>query len=564
VSWTAWILASSLFLALYDLAKKASVRNNAVLPVLLCSTTCGCLAFVLGVTLAGRLGSVLAVDGGTLALAAAKSVIVATSWIFTFCALRTLPITVATPIRASAPALVFVAAFFLYGEVPTWVQAVGMLAVFGGYWAFSWAGRHEGIDFFRDRAVWCAVVGACCSALSSVWDKYVFQLCGADVEAVQFFFQIGLVVVYAMILSAQRLLRLPHCAWWGRLLRAPVSLLSAVLLRCGMVGSRKLLPFFTSWIVFSWTWGFAPLGTLPELQGRRIICYSCFRFYPPAVLKDCSIFRCAMIHDVIPLRYPGFSAKEYFAYRTNFQTLSRFSELLFHVSRFTQRDFLDLFPQTRARNIVTLLAADEKFHPCSQRETEAVRKKYHLGNKPYFLSIASSGKRKNIPSAAEAFLRFHKTEAGKDMQLVLAGDLSQACPEIQEAPPDGILTPGFIDDADLPALYSGCFAYLFLSDYEGFGLPLLEAMQCAIPVISADNSSLPEVGGDVPLYVNSRDIPGIVSAMNKLVSDPGLYRQCCEKGVERAKLFSWEKHVRIMLDAINSSQEKSSLGEAGS
>ena len=211
MSWTNWILLSALFLALYDLAKKASVRDNAVLPVLLVSTCCGCAAFVSGLALSGQLPSaVAALDGRIVTLSAVKSVIVATSWIFTFMALRTLPITIATPIRASAPALVFVAAFFLYGETPSWLQAVGMLAVFGGYFVFSWAGRHEGIDFFRNHAVWCAIAGACFSALSSIWDKYVFQLRGAPVESVQLLFQLGLVVVYALALSGQRLLRLPH------------------------------------------------------------------------------------------------------------------------------------------------------------------------------------------------------------------------------------------------------------------------------------------------------------------------------------------------------------------
>ena len=211
MSWTAWILLSSFFLALYDLAKKASVRDNAVLPVLLCSTCCGCAAFVAGLAVCGKLPDVLAsASGQAVRLAAIKSLIVSTSWVFTFYALRTLPITIATPIRASAPALVFVAAFFLFGEVPTGVQAVGMLAVFGGYFAFSWAGKHEGIDFFRDKAVWSAIAGACCSALSSIWDKYVFQVQAAPVETVQFFFQVGLVLVYALMLSGQRLLRLPR------------------------------------------------------------------------------------------------------------------------------------------------------------------------------------------------------------------------------------------------------------------------------------------------------------------------------------------------------------------
>ena len=211
MSWTVWILLSSFFLALYDLAKKASVRENAVLPVLLCSTCCGCAAFVAGLGVCGKLPEVLAsTNGRALGLAAIKSVIVATSWVFTFSALRTLPITIATPIRASAPALVFVAAFFLYGEIPSWVQAIGMLAVFGGYFAFSWAGKHEGIDFFRNKVVWSAIAGACFSALSSIWDKYVFQVAAAPVETVQFFFQIGLVIVYALILLGQRLFRLPR------------------------------------------------------------------------------------------------------------------------------------------------------------------------------------------------------------------------------------------------------------------------------------------------------------------------------------------------------------------
>ena len=211
MSWTAWILLSSFFLALYDLAKKASARNNAVLPVLLCSTCCGCAAFIAGISVCGKLPAVFAsASGQVLLLAAIKSVIVATSWVFTFYALRTLPITIATPIRASAPALVFVAAFFLYGEIPSWIQAIGMLAVFGGYFVFSWAGKHEGIDFFRNKAVWSAIAGAGFSALSSIWDKYVFQVRAMPVETVQFFFQVGLVCVYALILSGQRLLKLPH------------------------------------------------------------------------------------------------------------------------------------------------------------------------------------------------------------------------------------------------------------------------------------------------------------------------------------------------------------------
>ena len=205
--WTSWVLASSVLLALYDLAKKASVRANAVLPVLLISTTFGFAAYSAGLLASGNLCSLGEISGAALALGLAKSVIVGTSWVFTFCALRTLPITIATPIRASSPALVLLIAVPLYGEMPSALQGLGMTVVFAGYFAFSWAGRHEGIDFFRNRAVWCAIAGAVCSAVSSLWDKYVFQVRALPVEQVQLVFQAGLVAFYALAFVASRALR---------------------------------------------------------------------------------------------------------------------------------------------------------------------------------------------------------------------------------------------------------------------------------------------------------------------------------------------------------------------
>ena len=88
------------------------------------------------------------------------------------------------------------------------MQLLGMAAVFAGYFAFSWAGRCEGIDFRRNRAVWCAFAGMFLSAMSSMWDKYVFQCRGGDVEAEQLFFQLGLVCVYSFLFAGRTALRL--------------------------------------------------------------------------------------------------------------------------------------------------------------------------------------------------------------------------------------------------------------------------------------------------------------------------------------------------------------------
>ena len=201
------MLTSAVFLALYDISKKASVRGNSVLPVLLVSSASGTAVYAAALAAAGAIPSLRSVSAVDFLLIATKSVIVGTSWILTYCALRTLPVTIATPIRASAPALVFLGAFFLYGERPTPVQGVGMLLVFVGYWMFGWAGRHEGIDFLRSRAVWYAVGGMVMSAVSSLWDKFLFQKRAVPVETVQFWFQLVLVGIYALLLAAGALRR---------------------------------------------------------------------------------------------------------------------------------------------------------------------------------------------------------------------------------------------------------------------------------------------------------------------------------------------------------------------
>lgn len=199
MEWMAWILASSVLLSVYDLAKKASVRNNAVLAVLFYSSVCGALAFVLALSAGGRLAPAWQDAGGAVvACALLKSVIVGTSWSLTFMGLRTLPISIATPIRASSPAMVFLLALLLYGEVPTVRQGFGMALTFAGYWLFSWAGRREGLDFFRSRAVWFAIGGSIVAAVSSIWDKYVFQVRAMPKESLQLFFQLGLIAFYAL------------------------------------------------------------------------------------------------------------------------------------------------------------------------------------------------------------------------------------------------------------------------------------------------------------------------------------------------------------------------------
>lgn len=205
MGWVGWILASAVVLAVYDLLKKESVRDNAVLPVLMVSTASGAASYVLALASGGALGDAFAaVSGEVVWLSAVKTVIVGTSWIFTFVALRTLPITIATPIRASAPAVVALVAYFLYGEHPCALQWTGMALVFAGFFAFSWAGRAEGVDFIRSKAVYFAIGGMVFSAGSALFDKYVFQVAAAPVSAVQLLFQLFLCGFYLAVWTVGR------------------------------------------------------------------------------------------------------------------------------------------------------------------------------------------------------------------------------------------------------------------------------------------------------------------------------------------------------------------------
>jgi glycosyltransferase involved in cell wall biosynthesis len=100
---------------------------------------------------------------------------------------------------------------------------------------------------------------------------------------------------------------------------------------------------------------------------------------------------------------------------------------------------------------------------------------------------------------------------------------------------------GYVPDEDLSALYSGARAFVFPSLYEGFGLPLLEAMQCEVPVIASNTTSIPEVVGDAGILVDPKDVDALCQALLDLLTDNSLSQELKRKGLERAKLFSWDK-----------------------
>ncbi len=203
--WVPFILLSALLLALYDVTKKHSVRDNAVMPVLFLATLCGSVSFALALAVSGRLPEALHISASGLGLVALKSLIVSGSWVFIYYAMRALPITIVSPVRASGPLWTFLGAILLFDEIPSPLQAAGMAAIFTGYWMFSAAGRTEGIHFGRHAGVFYAFAGTLLGAGSALFDKYLLRSCGIPRNTLQLWFAAGLVVILGLTLLAQRL-----------------------------------------------------------------------------------------------------------------------------------------------------------------------------------------------------------------------------------------------------------------------------------------------------------------------------------------------------------------------
>jgi glycosyltransferase involved in cell wall biosynthesis len=173
---------------------------------------------------------------------------------------------------------------------------------------------------------------------------------------------------------------------------------------------------------------------------------------------------------------------------------------------------------------------------------------------PYFLYVGALNARKNVPRILHAFDQVRANHP--EMQLVLGGKRQWKSSEIDEtfdrlALGDSVRFTGYIDDEDLPVLYSSALAFLFPSLYEGFGLPPLEAMACGTPVITSNVSSLPEVVGNAAMLVDPKDVASLAHGMELLVTDTRLRSNMGERGIQQASGFSWETAARRTLQVYD-------------
>lgn len=264
------------------------------------------------------------------------------------------------------------------------------------------------------------------------------------------------------------------------------------------------------------------------------------------------------VHDVIVLILPEtFMPRHRLVVRTALARVRRKADRVIVPSQAVKRDVVRRLGVPVDRVVVTPEGCEPRFRPVRSAGVLRAAAKYGLPPR-YVLAVGTLEPRKNLTTLLRAFARLRR-DGGVDpeLRLVLAGARGWLDEPIFQTVrslglEEAVHFPGFIDDDDLPAVYGGAALFVFPSLYEGFGLPLLEAMACGVPVVTSNVSSLPEVAGDAALLVDPRDEAGLAAAVARGLRDGALRDRLRAAGLARARQFSWEATARRTLDAYTS------------
>lgn len=232
-----------------------------------------------------------------------------------------------------------------------------------------------------------------------------------------------------------------------------------------------------------------------------------------------------------------------------FRRTARVADRFVAISHHTKADLTKYMGVDPGKVEVMHLAADPSFQPVTDAKAlQTVRRKYSLPER-YVMTIGANEPRKNVEGAIAAF-RGLPQGVKQAAPLVVVGKTWRK-EKIEAAHAEDVIFTGFVDDSDLPAVYSGAAAFVFLSTYEGFGMPVLEAMACGVPVICANNTSLPEVAGNAAILVDAHETQTATAALEEILTDQKHARRLSRLGLAQARKFNWQKTAKILLQTIN-------------
>jgi len=300
-----------------------------------------------------------------------------------------------------------------------------------------------------------------------------------------------------------------------------------------------------------WLWEYAGLPLHVSRQHIDL-------FWTPSYVIPFPV-KCRSIASVLDLAYyfmpQAYRRAEVLYMRCMLPSSVKRASAILAISERTKSDLVRLFPEAEPKVFVTHLAASPVFRRITDEAALAsARAKYGL-DRPFIFHAGSISPRKGLSFLAKAFVDLRK-QHGVPHRLVLTGGRSWGDPETREllrrVPREDVLMLGHVAGSALAAIYSLADLFVFPSLYEGFGLPVLEAMACGCPVVCSNLTSLPEVAGDAALMVDPRDVQALATAMAVALTDAPTRESLVEKGKARAASFTWEETVRKTVAVVRS------------
>jgi glycosyltransferase involved in cell wall biosynthesis len=267
-----------------------------------------------------------------------------------------------------------------------------------------------------------------------------------------------------------------------------------------------------------------------------------------------SVPQCLVLHDVAFMHYPAHIRKShYIFYKRYVPKFLKKATAVATVSKFSKRDIVNYYKVATDKIDVVYSAAKEIFKPVSSEVKEQVKNRY-TDSKEYFLYVGAVHPRKNLVNLLKAFSIFKKRQKS-NFKLVLAGRLAWKYDSfIQNLKRykyrDDVIMLGYLSEDELVKITGSAYAMVYPSLLEGFGVPVIEAMKCLVPVITSAQSSMQEIAGDAALYANANDPDDIADKMMLVYKDERLRDELIKKGDDVATQYSWPRTADLLWECI--------------